>query len=196
VKIVKLLGVKPYDTIITIPNIITGLGLLLLIPYVWGFLTGQRWILGISLVLVGCSDLFDGMAARHFKQKTRLGEFLDPLRDRVLLLVVLINIVWLGNGLTKLWIAIITGIELAIVAVNCYGPAQGKKAEVHLVGKLRQAGHLLLVGLALLSYYFQDILEVIGLRFQFSFETALPIMAGLSFAALVAYTERRLAGKN
>ena len=73
----SLFSPKPYESIITIPNIITSAGLALIGIYVYGFLVSSRWILMTSVFLSGCSDLLDGETARRLQQKTRLGEFLD-----------------------------------------------------------------------------------------------------------------------
>jgi len=42
------------------------------------------WALGL-FVLAGVSDFFDGMLARALKQRTELGQYLDPIADKMLL---------------------------------------------------------------------------------------------------------------
>ncbi len=180
---------KPPDAIITIPNIITTLGILLLIPYVWGFLTEHRWIMGKSLFLSGLSDLLDGLLARKLKQMTKLGEFIDPLRDRLILIAVLIHIAIIGGKPAIGWLLLIIAVELFTVAINCCG----FRTKVHFVGKIRQAIHLLMAGLVILSYYFRDvILSLAGINFNFPVETSLPIMFWSSFLTLCVYTYLRI----
>ena len=190
----RLFEPKPYNAIITIPNIVTATGLFLLIPYVAGFLFNYRWLMMVCVVLAGTSDLLDGFLARKLKQKTRLGEFLDPARDRLLLLGVLIQVVYLSGTSLFFWLGIIIGAEGAIVLLNLI-----KKVEVHLAGKLRQAAHLLLIGLALVDIYFKDIaLSLFSVQFGLPLETTLPLMALFSVAAAGFYLGRTIymAAKN
>lgn len=190
VELKSLFEEKPYESVVTVPNIITSVGIILLVPYVWGFLTNNRWIMFISLFLSGFSDFLDGGAARMLKQKTWLGEFIDPLRDRLLLLVVLLNIVYLNLDqllFVLLWGGIIGGFELLTAIYNLI-LVPPKKRKVYLIGKMRQAGHLLLAGFVILSYYFRDVIySIAGFDFDFSVKLALPIMAFCSCTAFVCY---------
>lgn len=185
---------KSYESIFTVPNIVTSIGIILLIPYVWGFLTNHRWIMFASLFLAGLSDLLDGEVARKLQQKTRLGEFLDPLRDRLLLLAVLLNLVYLNLDALPFilfWGGTIVGFELLIVIYNL-ALVPPPKRKVHLVGKLRQAAHLLLAGFVLLSYYFRDIIfDLTSFKFDFPIKLALPLMAACSCVAFICYLIRR-----
>jgi len=44
-----------------------------------------RWLAIAVFALAAISDGIDGFIARHFNQKTELGELLDPLADKILL---------------------------------------------------------------------------------------------------------------
>lgn len=189
----NLWGEKPYESILTIPNIITFLGIVSIVFYSYGFLTNSRWLLGITLFLAGLRDLLDGVAARRLKQRTRIGEAIDPLRDRLLLLAVLLNIIYLNFnkfGFILFWGGVIGGFELLTAFYNLTLVCPEKR-KVLLIGKLRQAGHLLLAGFVLLSRYFQDIIySIFRFDFNFTLESALPIMAICSCAAFICYVCR------
>ncbi len=178
---------KSYESVITVPNIITFSGIVAIGFYTYGFLASSRWLLGIMLFLAGLSDLLDGEVARRLKQKTRIGEFLDPLRDRLLLLAVLANIFYIAGIKCIFWGGIMVVYELLIVLCNLILlPPQKRK--VHLVGKLRQAAHLLLAGLVVLNFYFRDIIfGITNINFNFPPDLALPLMAACSFVALFFY---------
>ncbi len=183
---------KPYGAVITIPNIITSVGILLLVPYVWEFLAGgNRWIMFGSLFLAGCSDLFDGLVARTLRQRTRLGEILDPLRDRLICGSVLGNIFFLEGRPLLVPIASLVAIELLIYLTGLYRHYFGQYyigPGVHLAGKIRQAGHLVITGLIIIGHYFDDIAtSSFGFSFCFSSEAGVIAMALFSCIALIFY---------
>lgn len=178
---------KSYESVVTVPNIITFSGIIAVGFYTYGFLASSRWLLGIMLFLAGLSDLLDGEVARRLYQKTRIGEFLDPLRDRLLLLAVLANIFYIVDfRLLILWGGLIVGFEILTALNNLFLAPRSLK--VHLVGKLRQAAHLLLAGLVVLSFYFRDVIfSITNLNFNFPPDLALPLMAFCSCAAFICY---------
>ena len=51
-----------------------------------------RWLAIASFVLAAVSDGIDGYVARHFNQCSKLGAFLDPIADKLLLLTGIITL--------------------------------------------------------------------------------------------------------
>jgi cardiolipin synthase len=187
-KIKKLSEPKPYNAILTIPNIITSIGICLLIPYIWSFLTdGNRWVMFGSIFFAGFSDLIDGFAARKLKQKTRIGAVIDTSRDKLLLFAILWHFFWI-QGISAVWgwCGIILLLEASAVTVYfSFTPFQ--RAKTYCFRKIR-AGHVFLFGAVLLSMYFRNVITLmLGFDFKFSFDLALPINAAISFATLVFY---------
>jgi len=69
----------------TAPNQLTLLRLIFIPFIVINVIDGKyRWAL-ILFVLAGLSDALDGTLARALKQKTVLGQYLDPIADKLLL---------------------------------------------------------------------------------------------------------------
>ena len=69
----------------TVPNVLT-LGRILLTPLlVWLLLDGDLELALLVFLIAGLTDGLDGMIARVFNQKSRLGAYLDPLADKILL---------------------------------------------------------------------------------------------------------------
>jgi cardiolipin synthase (CMP-forming) len=67
------------------PNLLTLMRLFIIPLLVIAILDG-RWELAFGLfVLAGFSDGFDGLLARWLSQRTRLGQYLDPIADKLLL---------------------------------------------------------------------------------------------------------------
>ena len=71
--------------LLTAPNQITLLRLLFIPFVINAILDGDwRWALGL-LVAAGLSDALDGLLARTLHQQTLLGQYLDPIADKLLL---------------------------------------------------------------------------------------------------------------
>jgi cardiolipin synthase (CMP-forming) len=74
-----------YRQLAAFPNLLTLLRLVIIPFIVINVVEGNyEWALGL-FVLAGVSDFFDGMLARLLKQHTALGEYLDPIADKMLL---------------------------------------------------------------------------------------------------------------
>jgi cardiolipin synthase len=69
-----------------IPNIISVARILLVIPIVFLMWQGQYGHAFILALIAGLSDGVDGFLARKYGWQSRLGAFLDPIADKLLLL--------------------------------------------------------------------------------------------------------------
>lgn len=68
-----------------IPNSLTILRILLIPVYIGCMTYGAYGLALVALLLAGLTDAIDGLIARRWNQQTRLGMFLDPLADKLLL---------------------------------------------------------------------------------------------------------------
>ncbi len=71
--------------VLTVPNQLTLLRMVVLpfvlISMIYGQHTASLWL----FVAAAVTDVIDGVVARRFNQKTRLGQYLDPIADKLLL---------------------------------------------------------------------------------------------------------------
>src|SRR4030095_2151162 len=97
-----------------VPNVITVVRVLLVIPTAWCLLT-SRYVEALALMAVaGASDAVDGWLARRLSSVTRFGAPLDPRADKIL--VGVLFIVLTMRGVLPLWVvAIAIGRDLVIV---------------------------------------------------------------------------------
>ncbi len=80
-----------------IPNAISVARIILVAPTAW-FLLEERYGAAFTLFLVaGLSDALDGQLAKRFSWQTPLGGFLDPIADKLLLVVSFLCLGWLGQ---------------------------------------------------------------------------------------------------
>ena len=141
----------------TIPNLLTGLRIVLIpvivglfyLPYGWGDIAA-----GLAFGLAGITDTFDGYIARRTGQVSPLGEFLDPVADKLivataLVLIVTRNPIWY----VTLAATVIIGREIAISALREWMAEIGarRRVKVSAVGKFKTIAQI--VGLAMLLYH-------------------------------------------
>jgi len=80
------------DIPINLPNSLTVLRILL-VPVFVGLLLYEHYDPAlITLLIAALTDILDGMVARLTDQRTRLGEYLDPLADKLLLMSAIITL--------------------------------------------------------------------------------------------------------
>lgn len=79
--------------LITIPNLLTYLRIILIAPFVYYFLVENYIVAVVCIVISGLTDCFDGLLARKLNQITPLGKILDPIADKFTLLAVVVCMV-------------------------------------------------------------------------------------------------------
>lgn len=79
-----------------IPNLITCARIIAVPFFVWLLIDHQYERALLLLLLMGLSDALDGFLARCYGWKTTLGSYLDPIADKVMLLVVYVAFAFLG----------------------------------------------------------------------------------------------------
>ena len=81
------------DRILTVPNALSVLRLLLIPLFLWLILVEQADMAAVVVLAVsGITDWADGLIARTMGQTTRLGRLLDPLVDRVTIAATLVGL--------------------------------------------------------------------------------------------------------
>ena len=101
-----------------LPNVISVSRIVLVLPI--GYLLGQREF-GLALILIfiaGVSDGLDGYLAKRNGWESRLGSFLDPLADKLLLLCCFFMCVWIG--LLPMWLFGVILIRDIVVATGAW----------------------------------------------------------------------------
>lgn len=101
-----------------IPNLLTLFRIALIPLFMWRFLSAetamQFYAAAGILLLSGFTDTLDGIIARSFGMITKLGQFLDPLADKMTLAAV-ITALWIQRP--ELWVlyALLIGKELLMM---------------------------------------------------------------------------------
>ena len=79
--------------LVTVPNLLTYLRFLLVVPFIFFFLNKNYIAAGLCIGFSGLSDCLDGFFARKLNQVTSLGKILDPIADKVTLVAVAVCMV-------------------------------------------------------------------------------------------------------
>lgn len=79
-----------------IPNLICILRILLIAPVVWVLVTEQYTLALWLFAIAGISDGIDGFLAKHYHWESRLGSILDPIADKLLLVVSFATLTYMG----------------------------------------------------------------------------------------------------
>jgi len=91
--------------------------------------------------LASLTDLLDGWLARRRRQITSVGEWLDPLADKLLVLGALISLVQLERA--PAWmVTIIVGRELAVTGLRSAATSRGVAMPASDLGKRKMAAQV------------------------------------------------------
>ena len=121
------------NKVITVPNLLTTLRLLLVPVFVWAYFRRPGTLPIIILVFSGLTDILDGQIARRCNQISDVGKLLDPVADKLTQGAVLICLVmrfpaiWLPLGLMLVRESVV-GIT-SVLAIKKSGRVEG--AEMH-----------------------------------------------------------------
>lgn len=116
-----------------LPNIISGLRMLLVIPIVWSLQEEQYATALLLFFVAGMSDALDGFLAKRFGWTSRLGSILDPLADKALLVSCYLVLGW--QGWLPLWLVIAVLVRDLVIVL-------GALAYHYVVGAVEMAPSL------------------------------------------------------
>lgn len=128
----------------------------LLVPAVIYWLLDEEWQLAFAGFLVaGISDGVDGFVARHFNQRSKLGAYLDPMADKLLLVSVFVVLGFLEELPLWLVVAAVSRDALIVCAV-LLSTVMGNPVEMKplLVSKANTAAQIVLAALVLAELAF------------------------------------------
>ncbi len=147
----------------TVPNILTWIRIAAIPLVIVAFYAPYHWHnLAACIVFsaAGITDTLDGYLARKLGQITRLGAFLDPVADKLIVATALVLLVSLDPTILVVLMAIvIIGREIAISALREWMAELGqrRKVAVSLLGKYKTIFQV--VGLAMM-FYRSDLLRL------------------------------------
>jgi CDP-diacylglycerol--glycerol-3-phosphate 3-phosphatidyltransferase len=182
----------------TIPNILTWIRIAAIPLIVVLFHAPYHWAdpaAGLVFAAAGITDSLDGWLARRLNQTSRLGAFLDPVADKLVVAVALVLLlskdipavfsltVDRTRMLISLTAIVIIGREIAVSALREWMAEMGQrgKVAVSILGKYKTI--LQIIGLSMMLYRW----DLLGLPI-FSIGAVLTVVAaGLTLVSMLTY---------
>ena len=168
------------------PNILTLLRIclipILVLFFYWPF-PGHRMAAAFVFLMAALTDLLDGYLARRLGQESRLGSFLDPVADK---LVVSIALILLLQTYPETWLALATAViigrEIVVSALREWVATLGcGMVAVSWMGKLKTTAQMLAITLLLCD------ITPLGLPLWFIGLVLIYLAAVLTLLSLVGY---------
>src|SRR3954447_25232784 len=128
-------GIGRGARIVTLPNAISLVRLACAPVFVWLLADDELLAAAALLAVLGASDWVDGWIARRFDQGSDLGKVLDPVADRILLLVAAVALLVQGSVPIVVGVLVLARELLISVAVLALAAAGARRIDVQWVGK-------------------------------------------------------------
>ena len=175
----------------TAPNQLTLLRLLF-IPFVMmNVLEGHfGWALGL-VVAAGLSDALDGLLARVLKQRTTLGEYLDPIADKLLLSTLFLTLSFV-HQIPWRYTALVFTRDISIVAMAgvLYTTAGMRDFRPSIFGKINTFAQIAAVFFVMLARIFDLDWIRVGRRSFLYATAAFTIVSGVHYIFIVGHRLR------
>ena len=135
--------------IVVIPVIL----LLLIIPHGWA-----AWLAVILFTAAGVTDWLDGYMARRDNEVTKIGQFLDPIADKLLVSAVILVLVSTGqiSGFSVLPAVIILLREVAVSGLREFLAELRISVPVSRLAKWKTAIQMVALGFLIVGKYSPD----------------------------------------
>jgi cardiolipin synthase (CMP-forming) len=178
------------------PNLLTLLRLIF-VPFVVVAIQQQKYAWALAIfVVAGITDGLDGLLARLLKQKTTLGQYLDPIADKLLL-----STMFLMLSITHLirWPVTIMvfsrDIIILIICTLLYATGAIKVFRPTLIGKANTAAQIVTVPLVLLSKITEANWAGMAMMWGIRATVALTIISGVHYVWRLAFDLRSASAK-
>jgi len=155
----------------TLPNRLS-LVRILFIPAIIYLISMQseqlRFASCVLFVIAGITDGLDGLIARRMSMKTRLGVYLDPIADKLLISTVLITLSY--YRLVPLWVTIVmVSREFLINGLRSFYALEGVTIYPSFTGKMKTTLQIVGIACVLFSRPFHTIPVAISPEFLYVF---------------------------
>jgi cardiolipin synthase len=171
-----------------VPNLLTVLRICLA-PFLVAAILENRLALGFCLfIAAGLTDALDGVLARVLKQRTVLGQYLDPVADKLLLSTLFLVLMYKGLMPTTVTVLVFgRDIGILVVAAILYAVVGRREFGPSIFGKANTLAQVTAIAVVLLhqltSAKWVGILRLVALDAT----VGLTILSGLHYAWIASH---------
>ena len=137
------------------PNLLTTLRIVLA-PFLVFAVLQRRFELGFVLfVVAACTDAMDGLLARWLRQRSLLGQYLDPVADKLMLSSLFLVLTRMGILEPRVAVLVFgRDIGMLLTAAILYQTVNLRDFRPSLLGKANSFSQVLAIGVVLLSLFY------------------------------------------
>jgi cardiolipin synthase len=180
------------------PNLLTLLRLIF-VPFAVIAVLGNHyaWALGIFIV-AGITDGLDGLLARLLKQQTLLGQYLDPVADKLLLSTMFLTLSFVHQiPWTVTVLVFFRDIVILVICTLLYATGTLRTFSPSWFGKANTLAQIVTVPLVMLHLVFPaSILLKQARQGGFNATVALTIISGVHYIIRLAFDLRGAGARN
>jgi len=158
-------------------------------PFLVAAILGNRFGLSFILFLAaGLTDALDGLLARVLKQRTMLGQYLDPVADKLLLSTLFL--ILMHEGLMPVTVTVLVfgrDVAILLVAAILYAAVGRREFQPSLLGKANTAAQVAAVAGVILHQLTQATWVVVLRMVALNATVALTVLSGLHYAWIAAH---------
>lgn len=165
------------------PNLLT-ISRICLAPFLITAIFERRFQLSFVLfVVAGLTDALDGGLARILKQRTVLGQYLDPVADKLLLSTLFLVLTHMNLIPTRVTVLVFgRDLGILVVAALLYAAVGRREFKPSIFGKASTLAQVIAVGLVLLLQFDSARWVVVSRSFFLDATVVLTVASGLHYA--------------
>jgi len=179
--------------VINIPNLLT-LGRILLTPVIVYFiLIGKPIHALVFMAVAGLTDMLDGAIAKHCNMQTKVGAYLDPLADKLMLVSTIVCLFYVDEVPLFVFLAVIFRDAIIIGGAALYELVTRRlRMEPTFLSKTTTTAQIIYVLLSLLhmAHGFPELLMQLAVWLTFGFTVASGVQYMVLWTLKAVHEER------
>lgn len=190
-------GLRRVNPLLSAPNLLTLLRIFLAPMLVLAVLERRFFYAFALFLMAACTDAMDGLLARWLEQRTLLGQYLDPIADK-LLLSSLFLVLTFEDLLDPRVTVLVFGrdIGMTFTAFLLYLTVGLRDFRPSLLGKANSLSQVLAVGAVLLYQINHDPWVVLTREVMLDATMALTVLSGFHYALVASRRISLLQGQS
>lgn len=155
-----------------IPNILSILRILLLYPIINMLNQPGIWRIYsfILFVIVVISDWLDGFLARRYQMNSKIGAFLDPLADKLVIIGLFISFVYVDPIVFPYWLIWLITVREFTLTVIRVGMYEKNEVKTLMVGKIKTVTQFATIFIIYGLFLIKDFITLNFLNFRLFLE--------------------------